>query len=46
MSLAIIVYFKQLSNDYILEIMKRLNDFETLCEVHADCPFNSQEGFY
>jgi hypothetical protein len=45
MSLDIIVYSKQLSDDYIPKIVKRLNDFEMICEIHPDFSFNNQSGF-
>jgi hypothetical protein len=45
MSLDIIVYTKQLSDDYIPKIVKRLNDFEMVCEANPDCSFNEQTGF-
>ncbi len=45
MSLDIRVYTKQLSNDLIPKIIKRLNDFEMVCEVHPTFSFNDQEGF-
>ncbi len=45
MSLDITVYTKQLSDDYIPKIVKRLNDFEMVCEAHPDFSFNDQTGF-
>jgi hypothetical protein len=45
MSLEITVYTKQLSDDYIPKIIKRLNDFEMICETHPSFSFNDQTGF-
>jgi hypothetical protein len=45
MSLDINVYTKTLSDDLIPKIVKRLNDYEMLVEVHPDFSFNDQTGF-
>jgi hypothetical protein len=45
MSLDIRVYTKQLSDDLIPKIIRRLNDFEMTCEVHPDFSFKDQTGF-
>ncbi len=45
MSLEIIVYTKNLSDDLIAEIQKRLNKFEMECEIHPDFSFTDQSGF-
>ncbi len=45
MSLDIIVYCKQLSDDLIPKIVKRLNDYEMVVEVHPEFSFSDQTGF-
>lgn len=45
MSLDINVYCKQLSDDLIPKIVKRLNDYEMLVEVHPQFSFSEQTGF-
>ncbi|MFZ6012608.1 MAG: hypothetical protein ACOYXT_19850 [Bacteroidota bacterium] len=45
MSLDIIVYTRELSNDLIPKIQKRLNDFEMICELHPKFSFSDQTGF-
>lgn len=45
MSLEITVYTKQLSDEYILEIVKRLNEFEMDCEADPNFSFNNHTGF-
>ena len=45
MSLDITVYTRQLSDDLIPKIQKRLNDFEMTCEIHPKFSFNDQTGF-
>ena len=45
MSLDINVYCKQLSDDLIPKIVKRLNDFEMVVEVHPEFSFSDQTGF-
>ena len=45
MSLDITVYTRQLSDDLIPKIQKRLNDFEMTCEIHPEFSFADQTGF-
>jgi hypothetical protein len=45
MSLDINVYTKTLSDDLIPKIIKRLNDYEMVVEVHPDFSFDDQTGF-
>lgn len=45
MSLDINVYTKTLSDDLIPQIIKRLNDYEMVVEVHPDFSFSDQTGF-
>ena len=45
MSLDINVYCKELSDDLIPKIVKRLNDYEMLVEVHPEFSFSEQTGF-
>ena len=45
MSLNINVYTNHLSDSLIPNIIKRLNDYEMLVEVHPDFSFNDQTGF-
>lgn len=45
MSLEINVYCKQLSDDLIPKIVKRLNDYEMVVEVHPEFSFSDQTGF-
>ena len=45
MSLDINVYTKMLSDDLIPKIVKRLNDYEMVVEVHPDFSFDGQTGF-
>ncbi|PVY40253.1 hypothetical protein [Pontibacter virosus] len=45
MSLDINVYTKDLSDDIIPQIVKRLNDYEMVVEVHPDFSFENQTGF-
>ena len=46
MSLDINVYTKTLSDDLIPKIVKRLNDYEMVVEVHPDFSFNDQQVFF
>ena len=45
MSLEIKVYCKELSDDLIPKIIKRLNDYKMVVEVHPDFSFKDQTGF-
>ena len=45
MSLDINVYSKTLSDDLIPKIVKRLNDYEMIVEVHPEFSFDDQTGF-
>ncbi|WP_266205435.1 hypothetical protein [Pontibacter kalidii] len=45
MSLDINVYTKNLSDNIIPQIVKRLNDYEMVVEVHPDFSFDDQTGF-
>ena len=45
MSLDITVYTRQLSDDLIPKIQRRLNDFEMTCEIHPEFSFAGQTGF-
>jgi hypothetical protein len=45
MSLDITVYTRQLSDDLIPKIQKRLNDFEMTCEIDPKFSFKDQTGF-
>lgn len=45
MSLDLKVYTKNISDDLIPKIVKRLNDFEMVVEVHPEFSFNDQIGF-
>ncbi|MBC3542445.1 hypothetical protein ACFSC6_00105 [Rufibacter sediminis] len=45
MSLDIKVYTKNLSDDLIPKIVKRLNDYEMVVEVHPDFSLSDQTGF-
>jgi len=45
MSIEIIVYTKQLSDDLIPKIVSRLNDFDMDCEVYPGFSFNEHIGF-
>lgn len=45
MSLDIIVYARQVNDDLIPKIVKRLNEFEMICEIHPEFSFNTQDGF-
>jgi len=45
MSLEITVYTKNLSDELIPEIQKRLNKFEMECEFHPEFSFKDQSGF-
>jgi hypothetical protein len=45
MSLDLNVYCKELSDDLIPKILKRLNQYEMIVEIHPDFSFNRQEGF-
>lgn len=42
MSLDINVYIKTLSDDLVPKIIKRLNDYEMVVEVHPDFSFHDQ----
>lgn len=45
MSLDIIVYARQVNDDLIPKIVKRLNEFDMICEIHPEFSFNTQDGF-
>jgi hypothetical protein len=45
MSLDIKVYCRQLSDDLIPQIVKRLNDYDMVVEVYPDFSFNDYSGF-
>lgn len=44
MSLEIIVYCKEVSNDLIPQMMKRLNDYDMVTEVHPEFNFNGENA--
>ena len=45
MSLDLQVFTKSLSDDLVPKIVKRLNDFDMVAEVHPDFFFSNQSGF-
>jgi hypothetical protein len=45
MSLDITVYTRQLGDDLIPKIQRRLNDFEMTCEIYPNFSFGEQTGF-
>jgi hypothetical protein len=45
MSLELTVYTKELSDNLIPKIEKRLNDFEMDCQIHPDFSFADHSGF-
>ena len=45
MSLDLLVYTNNLSDDLIPQIQKRLNDFDMIVEIHPEFSFNDHEGF-
>lgn len=45
MSLDISVYCKELTDDLMPKIVKRLNDYDMIVEVHPDVMFTNQTGF-
>ena len=45
MSLDLNVYCKELSDDLIPKIVKRLNQYEMIVEIHPDFSFTNQTGF-
>lgn len=45
MSLEINVYCKELTDDLLPKIVKRLNDYDMIVEVHPDVVLTSQTGF-
>jgi hypothetical protein len=45
MSLDIKVYTRELSDDLIPKIQRRLNEFEMTCEIHPRFSFSNQTGF-
>jgi hypothetical protein len=45
MSLDIKVYTKILSDDLIPKMVKRLNDYEMVVEIHPDFSFKTQTGY-
>ncbi|MES2108848.1 MAG: hypothetical protein V4577_08880 [Bacteroidota bacterium] len=45
MSLDLNVYCKELSDDLIPRIVKRLNQYEMVVEIHPDFSFETQTGF-
>jgi len=45
MSLDITVYTRQLGDELIPEIQRRLNDFEMICEIDPKFSFSDQTGF-
>ncbi|UOE52706.1 hypothetical protein MTO98_16680 [Mucilaginibacter sp. SMC90] len=45
MSLDLQVYTNSLSDDLIPKIVKRLNDFDMVVEIHSAFSFNTQSGF-
>lgn len=45
MSLDLQVFTKSLSDDLVPKIVKRLNDFDMVVEVHPDFFFSNQSGF-
>jgi hypothetical protein len=45
MSLDITVYTRDISDDLIPKIQRRLNDFEMICEMYPEFSFKEQTGF-
>jgi hypothetical protein len=45
MSLDITVFSRQLGDDLIPKIQRRLNDFEMICEIYPNFSFNEHAGF-
>ena len=45
MSLDLLVYTRQLSDELIPQIVKRLNDFEMVAEIHPEFSFTNHSGF-
>lgn len=45
MSLDLQVYTKQLSDNLIPQIIKRLNEYDMVVEIHPDFSFSNQTGF-
>ncbi len=45
MSVDLHVYSEQFSDDLIQRIVKRLNEYEMVVEVHPDFSFTNQTGF-
>jgi hypothetical protein len=45
MSLDITVYTRQLRDDLVPKIQRRLNDFEMTCEIYPNFSFDEQTGF-